>query len=349
MRRPGYRASGATAPYGDLLAAHTGVAMEGYFWRFTLRDGRVLIALCGINQGPRGSWATLGVATSDGALVMAEPQGAVADPDSLGVRAGDRAFVGTADALEVDLSGATIRARVESPVPWPHRMMGGSSIFQAVPHLNQYWHPWLLGGTARGHAVVGGERWSLDGAQVYCEKNWGREGFPESWWWGQAHFGLKEPAACLALAGGQVSAGPFRTEVTALVVRTPDGRVVRLGDPVVSPVTARVTDTTWDFDGRGRLGRSRGWRIRVHGEAPLGDAHVLPVPLPSEHRNTAGAIEHLTALVSVEVSHRGRHVWSGRTTSGAFEHGSLALAEAELRRRGAAPDATGARPLSSPT
>jgi hypothetical protein len=342
-RLPGYRASGATAPYGDLLAAHVGVAMEGYFWRFTLPDGRVLIALCGVNQGPDGSWATLGVATSDGALVLADPDGAVADPAGLGVRVGT-SFVATADTLAVELPGASIRVRVARPVPWPRRSTGGSSVFQSVPHLNQYWHPWLLGGYAVGTAVVDGQSWTLDGAQVYAEKNWGREGFPDSWWWGQAHFGATDPAACLAFAGGQVSAGPFRTEVTGLVVRLPDSRVLRLGDPVVSPVTAAVGDTTWQIDGTGRLGRTRGWRVRVLGKAPLGDAHVLPVPLPSERRNTAGAIEHLSATVEVDVEHRGRTVWRGATPYGALEHGGLDRAEAELRRRGAPAGAVGAPP-----
>ena len=72
-----YRESGADRPFGNLLAAH-GVAMEGYFWRFTLLDGRALIALAGVNRaGPlprdRSSasaivgpseqhWATLGLA-----------------------------------------------------------------------------------------------------------------------------------------------------------------------------------------------------------------------------------------------------------------------------------------------
>lgn len=344
----GYRASGATRPYGDLLGAHDGVAMEGYFWRFTLPDGRVLIALCGINQGPRGSWATLGVATSEGALVLAEPNphdaDAEADGNQLGVRVGD-AFVASARHLGVRLSGTDIDVTVEAPIPWPRRSLGGSSIFQAVPHLNQYWHPWLLGGTARGTAVVDGETWNLTGAQVYGEKNWGREGFPDSWWWGQAHFGASDPEACLAFAGGQINAGPLRTEVTALVVRLPDGRVVRLGDPLLTPVTARVRDTDWHLDGVGRLGAARGWRIRVRGSAPLDQAHVLPVPLPSEHRNVAGAIEHLSAQIEVEVFHRGSLVWSGSATSGALEHGGLERAARELARRAAPPSAVGAAPL----
>lgn len=56
---------------------------------------------------------------------------------------------------------------------------GPSSVFQAVPALNQYWHPWLLGGVARGTAVVGYQTWELDGWPVYGEKNWGRGGSPD--------------------------------------------------------------------------------------------------------------------------------------------------------------------------
>ena len=37
------------------------------------------------------------------------------------------------------------------------------------------------------------------------------------WWWGQAQ-GFAEQDACVAFAGGEVSTGPFRTKVTALVV-----------------------------------------------------------------------------------------------------------------------------------
>src|SRR5699024_9770578 len=49
-------------------------------------------------------------------------------------------------------------------------------------------------GVARGWAELDGERWEFDGADVYGEKNWGREGFPGSWWWGQAH-GFADPGA----------------------------------------------------------------------------------------------------------------------------------------------------------
>ncbi len=341
---PAYRATGADLPYGDPLRAH-GVAMEGYFWRVTdARRNRSLIVLAGINRGPQGPWATLGFGTWPTAVLALDAHdGAWADPHALGVRVG-QSFVATADRVQVDLGpGARLDLRITDPRPWPRGRFGGSSGFQMVPGLNQYWHPWLLGGRAEGTATVDGEEWDLTGAQVYAEKNWGKEGFPDSWWWGQAQ-GFAEPDACVAFAGGEVTAGPLRTEVTALVVRLPDGTVVRQGNPVLSPVTAEVSDDSWRLSGHSR---TAGWRIEVTGSAPLGDAHVLPVPLPSEHRNTAGAIEHLGGRLEVRVSRRGEVVWQGTSAIAGLEHGGLARAEAELRRRGSPPGAVGAPPLGS--
>lgn len=335
-----YRSSGADLPFGDLLRAHD-VAMEGYFWRFTdPASGRVVIALNGVNRGPDGShWSTLGVAAHPHGFLrtVAHPVGS-ASATRLEARAGD-AFHGTADTLHVDLGAdARIDAHLEQAVPWPRRSLGGSSVFQSVPGLNQYWHPWLLGGSARGTAVVGSEEWSLDGWVVYGEKNWGKGGFPESWWWGQAH-GFDEPSVCVAFAGGQVTAGPLRTTVTALVVLLPDGRLLRLGDPVVSPVHAEVSDERWVL-----RGRSTQWHVDVVGHSPLDDAHVLPVPLPAERRNVPGAIEHLGATMEVSVRHRGRLVWAGTSTVAALEHGGIDRARAEVLRRGHGPGATEAPP-----
>ncbi len=170
--RGAYRASGADLPWGDPLPAHTGVRMEGYFWRLTdPATGRVVIALCGVNRARDGFWSTLGLASHPNGFLrtLAHPEG-WADPAALGARAGD-AFVGAADRLTVDLGeDARLDVRVTDAVPWPRRALGGSSVFQAVPALNQYWHPWLLGGRAHGSAVVGDERWELDGWQVYAEK-----------------------------------------------------------------------------------------------------------------------------------------------------------------------------------
>jgi hypothetical protein len=338
-----YRATGADLPFGDPRPAH-GVAMEGYFWRFTdPATGRVLIALNGVNRGPDGShWATLGLAAHPTGFLRTtvHPEGH-ASTTGLGAFAGD-AFAGTADGLHVDLGpDALLDVTVTDHVLWPRRSVGGSSVFQSVPALNQYWHPWLLGGSAHGTAVVGDQTWELDGWSVYCEKNWGKGGFPDSWWWGQAQ-GFDDPGVCVAFAGGDVTAGPLRTRVTALVVLLPGGRLLRLGDPVVSPVHAEVTDEHWVLHGR-----SAQWQVDVEGYGSLDSAHILPVPLPAEHRNVPGAIEHLGASIKVRVRRRGRLLWEGESSLAALEHGGVERARAEIDRRGGAADDVDAVPLAT--
>ncbi len=319
--------------------------MEGYFWRFTLPDGRVIITLAGVNrQGPVRSdalsarfgpseqhWATLGLAAYPGGFLrQAEHPVGAANPAGFGVSAGD-AFHGTPDGVRVNLGpDAQLEATITDSRPWSRRRFGGSSWFQSVPGLNQYWHPWLLSATAHGEAIIDGETWNLDGATVYAEKNWGKGGFPESWWWGQAQVFDDGSDASVAFAGGEVTAGPFRTEVTGLVVRLPGGKLIRLGNPVTSPVQAEVTDETWSLHGRNGL-----WDVHVEATAPLGDAHVLPVPLPAERRNTPGAIEQLGGRMRVAVDRRGKLVWRSESQRAGLEHGGLDRSEAELRRRAA--------------
>lgn len=303
--------------------------MEGYFWRFThAASGRAVIALIGVQQSAQGPWALCGLGSSEGFWRDAVVDGATARELGLGARTLDGTFFGDDRRVVVDLGpDARLDVRLEALTPWPHRLFGGSSVFQTVPALNQYWHPWLLGGRAVGSAVIDGEVWDLTGALVYGEKNWGRGGFPESWWWGQAQ-GFAEPAACVAFAGGEVYAGPLRTEVTGLVVRLPDGTVIRLGNPGTSPVRADVTDTTWTL-----RGRSLRWEVDLDAGAPLGDALVLPVPLVDERRATPGALEHLAGELRVRVRHDGREVWAGESTLAGLEHGGLARAQAERDRR----------------
>ncbi|WP_206679986.1 tocopherol cyclase family protein [Aeromicrobium phoceense] len=303
----------------------------------------MVIALNGVNRAADGTWSTLGIAAHPNGFLhtTAHPEGH-ADEHELGVTSGD-ALKGTTDSLHVDLApDARLDVRITKPVPWPRRSFGGSSVFQSVPGLNQYWHPWLLGGSAHGTAVVGDETWELDGWSVYAEKNWGKGGFPDSWWWGQAQ-GFADPSVCVAFAGGEVTAGPLRTTVTAVVVRLPDGSVIRLGDPVVSPVRAEVTDERWSLQGR-----SARWRVDIEGSGSLASAHVLPVPLPLERRNVPGAIEHLGAHMRVTVRHRGSVAWEGESHVAALEHGGIDRARAEVTRRGHGPDAEDAPPTTRP-
>ncbi len=306
--------------------------MEGYFWRFTAPrgDGRVLIALCGVNRADDGYWSTLGLATHPTGFLRAveHPEGS-ADGDRLGARAGD-AFDGTAGRLRVDLGeDARLDVTVADGRPWGRGPFGGSSWFQSVPALNQYWHPWLLGGRAEGVAYVGGDTWDLSGWQVYAEKNWGRGGFPDAWWWGQAQ-GFEDERVCVAFAGGEIHSGPLRTEVTAIVVALPSGERLRLGNPVTSPVVADVSDERWLL-----RGRSARWIVEIEGTAPRGASHVLPVPLPRERRNVAGALEHLGGSMRAVVRRRrGGVVWKGESPTAALEHGGLERAAAEAARRG---------------
>lgn len=85
-----YRSTGADLPFGDPTKAHRGVAMEGYFWRITdPTTGRVLIALCGANKGPKDSWATIGVASWPNGFIRTEAlEGSWTDPTQLGVKGG---------------------------------------------------------------------------------------------------------------------------------------------------------------------------------------------------------------------------------------------------------------------
>jgi tocopherol cyclase len=330
MHVPGpYRSSGADLPFGALTSGH-GVAMEGYFWRFTdLVAQRVVTALIGVQRSCRGPWALVGLGAHPGRFwrqrVLMEAEARQGGP---GARAGSM-FFGDDRRIVVDLApDARLDVTISDLKRWPRtHPFGGSSWFQLIPGLNQYWHPWLLGGRATGAATIGAETWQLNDAQVYAEKNWGSDGFPTMWWWGQAQ-GFAEQEACIAFAGGEVSAGRFRTKVTAVVVRLPDGTLLRLGNPGTSPVRATVTDDSWVL-----TGHSRGWQVELEGQAPLAEALVLPVPLVEERRAAPGALEHLGATVSVRVRNRGRLVWAGTSRLAGLEHGGLARAPAEARRR----------------
>ncbi|WP_432557604.1 tocopherol cyclase family protein [Granulicoccus sp. GXG6511] len=339
-----YRATGADLPFGDPLPWH-GVSMEGYFWRLTdPASGRVVIALTGINTPATGpAWATVGIATEPGGTLDAgELSDAWADPQRLGIRVADEVRASERQ-VRMAVGSSRVDFTVEAPRRWPGRVFGGSSVFQTVPGLNQYWHPWLLGGHATGSVTIDGERTAVDGWQVYAEKNWGRGGFPTAWWWGQAQ-GFAERNACVAFAGGRITAGPklagrgLETEVTALVAALPDGRVVRLGDPLISPVTTTARPGSWTL-----RGRSPRWQIEVDAVANPDHSFVLPVPLVEERRNAPGDLEHLVGDLRVLVRENGRVVWHGHTTLAALEIGGRDLAEAELARRGGDP-----RPLRHP-
>jgi hypothetical protein len=313
-----YRATGADAPFGDPRRAH-GVGMEGYFWRFSdVRSGRVIVALCGVSQAPDGTWANVGLAGHPGAFSQQfDISTAGADSRRLGVWAGEHAFRGGLDRVQVELGPeARLDVRVSQRHDWPRLPVGGCGAAHLLPGLGQYWHPHLLGGRADGVAVLGGEVIELDGFSVYAEKNWGRGGFPGAWHWGQAQ-AFERPDVCVAFAGGDVVIGPATVQATALVVALGD-ELIRLGNPLIAPVRAEVDATRWVLSGRGPR-----YSVELEGTAPRGPGHLLNVPLPSERRSVPAALEHLAGHLRLVVRRRGRVCFTGESRLAGLEVGPI--------------------------
>lgn len=307
-----YRRTGADVPGGDPRPSH-GAEMEGYFWRCTdVATGRVLVALCGVNRSPSGTWATVAVAGHPGGFVRSI-EAPVAHADTATYRV-EVPGVLTADAghLKVDLgTDARVDLRFADAFAWPLRTAGGG-VFSSLPFLGQYWHPHVLDAAVTGTATLGGNAWVLDGARLYAEKNWGR-GFPEFWWWGQAH-GFERPDVTVAFTGGVLQMGWVAVVVGGIIVRL-GPRVIRLTPPLVR-MAAEAGGGSWVARGRGH-----GVDVEVRGEGPAEEAHVLPVPVPAERRNVDSDYEHLAAQMDVVVRERGRVLFDGRSHLAGLEIG----------------------------
>ena len=306
-----YRRTGGNVPFGDPLPSH-GAEMEGYFWRFTdAVTGRVVVALCGVNQHPDGAWATVAVATHPNGLVrsVAAPL-ASASTERFEVRV-EGVLEATAERLTVELGDARVDVELRDRFGWPHAT-GGGGVFSAVPFLGQYWHPHILGGRATGTVTTAGDQWSLDGANVYAEKNWGA-GFPVRWWWGQAQ-GFQRDDVCVAFSGGVLTAGPVAMTVGGAIVRVGDD-VLRLTPPAAL-VRSTVNDQCWSVDARGAR-----TRVRITGDGTRMQPHVLPVPLPAERRNADTDFEHLAAHLELEVTRNGKTLFEGASDLAALEVG----------------------------
>jgi tocopherol cyclase len=277
-------------------------ALDGWYWRFTWPDGRVAAVLCGVCPG----WALAGVAVHPGRVWRS----AILD----GPEAGDRgvrigsAFAGEPERVRVEIEGARVHADLRDAVRWP-RPWPGTGPLGRLPGLRQYWLPHVLRARAEGFVDVG-ERWSLDGATAYAERNWG-DGFPPVWWWGEAHDFGGDPVT-VAFAGGP-ALGPLRA--TAVVVRL-DGRLVRLGEPVVAGVRARTASGSWVL-----RGRSPRHRVEIEAHADPAAAHVLDVPVPAERRTVPWSHQHLAGRLRVRVARRERLVYEGESALAGLERG----------------------------
>ena len=268
--------------------------LSGWFWRFTWPDGRAAIVLCGVCPG----WALVGVARHPGdwrSTILDSPLA-----DRTGVRIGS-AFAGDAEHVRFDGVEARLREVTRWPRPWHGTGPGGH-----LPFLRQYWRPLVL--RARAEGTVGG--WDLDGATAYVERNWG-PGFPPVWWWGEAHDFGGDPVT-VAFAGGP-ALGPLRA--TAVVVAI-DGRLVRLGEPVLAAVREDVAPGRWVL-----RGRSVRHRVEIEAHADPAAAHVLDVPVPHERRALPWSHQHLAGRLHVRVSRRGRLLYAGESAVAGLEQG----------------------------
>ena len=306
-----YRRTGADPPFGDSRRAH-GVRFEGYYWRVTdAAAGRVVVALCGACRDAAGTWALVALAAQPGGLVrsalvpVAHP-----DPDGLGIVAAG-VLRGTSDSLHVDLGpDARLDVALRDPRPWPpRRAFGALGPAQLVPGLPQYWHPHLLGARVEGEARLGEETVDLSGATAYAEKNWG-PAFTEHWWWGQAQ-GFPGADACVAFAGGRISLARVQAAPTAVVVRVGD-RVLRLAPPLAR-MTASIGEAGWRI-----RGRSARWAVEIEGEA-VGQAAVLPVPVPGRREVEDRSHHHLTGRLRVVVRRGGRTWFAGESALAGLE------------------------------
>ena len=309
-----YRRTGADIPFGNPLPSHA-TEMEGWFWRVSDETtGRALIALCSVNRNPAGDWSTTAVGVHPGQVVRsAALMGARAQHDPFRVTAGDSEefFDVGADEVRFALGDLRLHMRFTDRVLWP-KAFGGGGVFSAIPFLNQYWHPYYLGGRATGTVQYGGESWTFTDAKLYAERNWGA-GFPLRWWWGQAHdFG--DADVCVAFSGGLLSLGPVARDVNGIVVRL-GTQVIRMTPPVL--VRSQLGDNQWSL-----RGRSPRYEIELEGDGRHLPPHVLPVPLPAQRRNIDTDFEHLGGRLRCVVRQSGRLLFDGTSELAGLEVGT---------------------------
>jgi Tocopherol cyclase len=324
-----YRATGADPPFGDPARAH-GTALEGYYWRIVdATAGSVVVVLCGVCQGPAGSWAAVALAAHPGGFTRnAVVAPAAAEGRGFGARAAG-VLRGSADRLSVRLGeDAWVELRLRSALLWPRRAFGALGPAHAVPGLGQYWHPVVLAAEAEGEARLGGARVRLDGARAYAEKNWG-PGFAGHWWWGHADaFPARD--ATVAFAGGRLRVPGGVVSPTAVVVRL-GTRVLRLAPPLAR-VHVAVPAGAW------RL-RARSFRhaVEIEGDASDGAPHILPVPDVEARRVDMRSAQHLAGRVRLRVRRDGRTLFDAESPLAGLERGApadeLSAAQPGGRRR----------------
>lgn len=301
-------------PFGDPLPSH-GTEMEGWFWRLSdPAKGRVAVALCSENRHPDGNWSTAAIALHPGGVVSsAAIDGVRAERTQFCVQAdsGGHLIDASRQRLRMVIGETQLDLSFREAYEWP-KAFGGGGVFSSVPFLNQYWHPYRLGGKASGTVSHGDQSWTFTDATLYCERNWGA-GFPLRWWWGQAH-DFEDADVSVAFSGGLLELGPLRRDVTGVVVRLGD-RVLRITPPAL--VTSNCDVREWHIDAR-----TPRYHVVLDGQGTPEGPHVLPVPIPAERRNIDTDYEYLAGKLRCTVREWGRVIFDGTTKFAALEVGS---------------------------
>ena len=176
--------------------------------------------------------------------------------------------------------------------------------------MRQYWRPLVLRARAEGFVELG-ERWSLDGATAYVERNWGN-GFPPVWWWGEAHDFGGDPVT-VAFAGGP-AIGPLHA--TAVVVH--------LAVPAHPPRRAAASRASAP---RSRRAAGCCAAARCATASRSRRPATRPPPTcstsrcPAERRVVPWSHQHLAGRLRVRVERRGRLVYEGESALAGLELG----------------------------
>jgi len=305
-----YRRRGADLPFANPAGDHA-ASFEGYYWRFTDESRkRVVIVLAGLSRTEPGRWAVLAMAVHPGGDVrIAKVDGAEGDPAEFGVRA-DGALSASPYRLRLALAGGEgLEVEITEPHEWSRRSLGASGVAQLIPGLEQYWHPHLLGGRARGEMRFGDARIDLDGASVYAEKNWGPR-FPGRWWWGQTD-AFEGIDGCVAFAGGPMRVGGLAINATLVVVRL--GRRLLALAPPFALTRADVDEGEWRI-----RARSPRYSVEIQGE-DAGSGVALPVPVPGERAFALRSHQALAGRLSLTVRQGRRVLYRGESTLAGLE------------------------------
>ena len=276
-----------------ISGARTASRFEGYYWRFAGADWSVC-AIAGVCRDARGTWAMVTLASEPDGFERTE----IVDVASIGrdrLRRGRRTAAGRRDvAARGDLgpgSGGALRGAART---------GRGAVRPARPGADgPVARPVLGAASARRPRVrLATASRSLDGADVYAEKNWGAA-FADHWWWGQG------PG--VAFAGGRIHG----VAPTAVVAWTPDG-VVSLAPPFARTV-ARAGGGEWHIRAKSAAlaGRDRGRggrRAAAAGAAAAGAAARAALEPPPAGRLSRARVARAAAVA------RERGLWRGWRT-----------------------------------